>query len=41
MLEELMEQKIELKPIELKGNGIDNSAEYEIDFDSMLEEIFI
>ena len=41
MIEELMEQSLELKPVELKGNGIADTVECEIDFDSILEEIFI
>lgn len=41
MIEELLEQNLELKPVELKGNGMDDSIECEIDFDSVLEEIFI
>lgn len=40
MLEELQEQILELKPVELMGNGIDNNIECDIDFDLLLKEMF-
>lgn len=40
MLEELLNQDIELKPVELMGNGIDENIECEVDFNLLLKELF-
>lgn len=40
MIEELLEQDIELKPVEIMGNGIVENFDCDVDFNLLLQELF-